>query len=223
MAITDAYCSEPEYRAAKKQESSADALINAQYLSAASRYIDFKLDRKSGFNKDATGSETFRVYEVRAGSPSRSDWAESENPWKYGGMKRVIDVDDLVSVTSITVDENRTGTFSTTLSTNDYELLPLNAAKGAEVKPYTQIGMTSWGAYTAWGNGWRVKVTGVHGWPAVPEAIKVATIEIAAILQLKSPYATGRIEDYDQVVGTSPQARAILMGLMTNYGKGLYF
>ena len=219
MAVTDAYCSEPEYRAAKKQESSADAMINAQYLSAASRYIDTKLDRKSGFNKDA--ADTFRIYEVRASGRVVEGWAESENPWKYGGLTRVLEVDDLVSVTSITMDDSRSGSFSTTLSTNDYELLPLNAAKGSEVRPYTQIGMTSWGAYTAWPNGARVKVTGIHGWPSVPESIKIATIEIAAILQLKSVYATDRINEMNDVVNTSPMARALLMGLMTNYGKGI--
>lgn len=223
MAITDAYCSEPEYRAAKKQESSADAMINAQYLSAASRFIDFKLDRPNGFHKDTTGSETFRIYEVRAKGRVTEGWAESENPWKYGGLTRVLEVDDLVSVTSITMDDSRSGSFSTTLSTDDYELLPLNAAKGSEVRPYTRIGMTSWGAYTAWPNGARVKVTGIHGWPSVPESIKIATIEIAAILQLKSVYATDRINEMNDVVNTSPMARALLMGLMTNYGKGIYF
>lgn len=221
MAITDAYVSEPEYRAAKKQESSEDAETNKVYLNAAARYLDRKLDRPSGFNKDATASE--RIYTVTSTGKVYDGWAESENPWKYGGLRRVIDVDDLVSVSSITMDENRTGSFDTTLSASDYELLPLNAQKGAEVRPYTQIGMTSWGTYTAWPTGARVKVTGIFGWPSVPDAIKVANIELAAILQLKSPYATGRIDDIDQTLGMAPQARALLRDLHTSYGKGLYF
>ena len=177
MAITDAYVSEPEYRAAKKQESSEDSLTNITYLQAAARYLDRKLDRPSGFNRDA--ADTFRIYEITSSGKVYDGWAESENPWKYGGMKRVLEVDDLVSVTSITIDEGRSGSFDTTLATNDYELLPLNATKGVEQKPYTQIGMTSWGDYGAWPSASRVKVTGIFGWPAVPDSIKVANIEIA--------------------------------------------
>lgn len=219
--ITDAYASEPEYRAAKNQESVADAMVNQSYLLAASRYLDQKLGRRMGFHRD--DSPTARYY-VPAARPSGSvDWAESENPWKYGPRARVLEIDDLVSVTEIALDTDRTGNYSRILSPGDYELLPLNATLGAEPRPYTQVAAAAGGQLVGWPSGVKVRITGVFGWPAVPEAIKIATIELAAILQLKSPFATGRVDDFDQTLGTSPQARAILLGLMTNYSRAVAF
>lgn len=222
MAIGDAYASVPEYRAWVKDENSSASLVDDTYLIAISRYIDFKLGRKSGFNKDAAATE--RLYVVpSSGRTPQPGWAESENPWLAGGSKRYLDVEDIVTVTSIKLDEARDGSYSTTLSASDYELLPLNANTGPEPRPYKQIGMTEWGNYPGLPGGMRVKVTAIHGWPAVPEAIKVATIQFASILQLKSPLSTNRMNELDQVVESSPQTRAILMGLMTNYSAGIFF
>lgn len=58
---------------------------------------------------------------------------------------------------------------------------------------------------------------------AVQEAIKWATIELVAMLLNASVFSTDRIQDIDQQVGASPQARSILNGLMTNYGRGIFF
>lgn len=218
MAITDSYASFDEYRSAKQQ---GEEPAVAPLLAAVSRYIDHKLDRRSGFGKDATATE--RIYMPKSKGVAQDGWAESENPWKYGGMIRVLDIEDLVSVTSITIDEGRDNTFSLTLSASDYELLPRNAATGPEPRPHNQIGLTEWGSRVGFTVGARVKVTGIHGWPAVPEGIKWACIEFVDILRGTSALATNRINEMDQVVDASPQARAILRDLMTNYNRGLFF
>jgi hypothetical protein len=222
VPIADAYATDEEYRTAITQSSGSDSVAIARDLLAVSRYIDHKLDRPSGFNKDAAA--TARIYMPKSsGRPLRDDWAESENPWKYGGLSRVLDVQDIVTLTSIEIDQGMDGTYSQTLVANDYELLPRNAAVGPEVKPYSQIGLTEWGSQRAWAPRQRVKVTAVHGWPAVPAAIKSATIILTSIIQLKSPFATGRITEMDAVIEASPQARAILQGLMTDYHAGTRF
>jgi hypothetical protein len=221
MAIGDAYASVEDYKAITNKSSTADDLWVGRALLAFSRYIDHKLDRRSGFNKDTVA--TIRLYMPRSTRPTRTDWAESENPWLYGGRSRVLDVQDIGgAITSITIDETKTGAYSLTLASTDYELLPLNAAVGPEPRPYKQIGLLEWGGHPTWTPGARVKVTAIHGWPAVPQAIKLATIEMTAILRVESPFAADRIQEFDQVVNASPQARGILNSLMTNYSAGVY-
>jgi hypothetical protein len=92
-----------------------------------------------------------------------------------------------VSVTSITVDGARDNTFSTTLTTDDYELLPRNALLGSEAWPYTQIQLTTWGDMWAWLPGARIKVTGVWGWPSVPAPIFDAVIDLTRIKRREMP------------------------------------
>jgi hypothetical protein len=221
VAIGDPYMTVAEYTGAIDQSETGDS-EDLRWLKAVSRLIDRKLDRVGGFNKDTVA--TFRVYVPKVKSrASRSDWAESENPWKYGPVSRVLDVEDLVSVTSITVDENRDNTFSRTLTTDDYELLPRNASKWSVVFPYNQIELTSWGTLTSWPAGARVKVTGVHGWPAVPDQIKVACAQLVGMGQLKTAYGSGRISELDGVIDTSLQARKLINDLMTTLHGGIYF
>lgn len=92
----------------------------------------------------------------------------------------LLDVPDLVSVTTLKTDSSGDGVYETTWSTSDYQLLPADAADEAEPEPYTQIRAIgsysfpdiSWLSQNARRN--RVQVVGVWGWPAVPEAVKEA-------------------------------------------------
>jgi hypothetical protein len=84
--------------------------------------------------------------------------------------------DDLVSVTTLTTDDNGDGTYETTWTAGtDYVLAPANNA--LDGWPYTSIETSvTWprnfpkAVYRA------VKVIGVFGWPAVPSAVKQAAI-----------------------------------------------
>lgn len=220
MAITDAYASPEEFKAMHPTSVQDNAL--SSHLVAVSRYLDHKLGRPSGFGKDA--SATVRYYVPRASNTRAApDWAEAENPWKAGGLVRIIDVEDIVSVTSIAIDKDRDNTFSQTLTATDYDLLPRNASVGPEPRPYNQIAASEWGSLLSWPAGCRVKVTAVHGWPSVPPAIKWATITIAAMVQGDSFFTTDRISELDTTVSASPQVRSILNGLMSSYSRGVFF
>lgn len=225
MAIGDAYATPAEYRALHTKTTTDDDHMLELGLEAVSRLIDRQLDRRSGFNRDV--SPTVRVYMPKSnGRPSRSDWAESENPWRYGGASRVLDIEDLVELDSsgtIKIDENNDGTFSRTLVEADYEFLPRNAATGPESEPYRQIGLLSSGSVHSWTPGLRVQVTAIHGWPAVPKAIKLATLEILAMPRVESVFATGRISEFDSAVDASPQARKVINDLKAVYHGGVYF
>lgn len=199
MAIGDAYATATQYKAVTGRVSAADDTIIDRDLKAVSRYLDFKLGRPLGFGKDA--SAVARIY----------------HPSAWLGAYPLLDVGDTVSVSTIAIDENEDNTFSVALVTADYELLPRNAATGPEARPYQQIGLTKWGSRDYWHPGQRVKVTAVGGWPAVPDAIVAAAIELAAILRIESPRATNRVNELNQVLSTSRAAQGIIADLIGTY------
>jgi hypothetical protein len=94
---------------------------------------------------------------------------------------------DLVSVTSLKTDSSGDGVYETTWVTTDYQLLPYNTA-GPETRPYTAIKAIGSQTFPWWylaaslplTRADRVQVTGVFGWPAVPQAIKQAAQLMAA-------------------------------------------
>ena len=83
-------------------------------------------------------------------------------------------IDPLVSVTSIATDTGYDRLYSTTWATTDYDLMPLNAA--ADGWPYTWIETAPDGDYDFIGLKRGVKIVGVFGWPAVPDAIAEAAL-----------------------------------------------
>lgn len=199
MAIGDAYATAVEYRVVVEMDSSANDTVIGRDLLAVSRLIDWKLERPMGFNKDATA--TVRVY-----NPSPS----------IGPYCRLI-IDDLVTLTSIAIDTGRDDTFATTLVTSDYELLDRNATLGPEARPYHTVELTEWGSRSLFIPGERVRVTGVHGWPSVPNAIKSATIELTRIFRIESPRATSSVNEMSQVIATSRVAQGIVDQLLERY------
>lgn len=99
---------------------------------------------------------------------------------------------DLVSVTSLATDLDADGVFETVWSPSDYYLEPVNPAAGPERRPYTRVRAVGsaffptlyypryWGVQ--YGHRDRVQITGVFGWPAVPEPVREATRMLAAQL-----------------------------------------
>lgn len=75
-------------------------------------------------------------------------------------------VDDLVSVTEV-VTELRPGVFGSPWLLPDYQLTPVNAAQRLE--PYTGIRSLLWASIGT------IRITGVWGWPSVPDPVREAT------------------------------------------------
>lgn len=219
MAVTDAYATAAEYRAELSKSTTTDDAQILVGLTAISRYIDKRLGRF--FTKDA--SDVARVYMPRStGVPVRNDWAESENPWRYGGLARQLYIDDLSAApTTIKIDQDRDGVFSdeTALASTEYELLPRNADKGSEPMPFTCIELTAWGSTNYFPTGCRVEVTGKFGWPSVPPAIKAACIHLGGILRLETSRATRSVSDVGTVVEASPEGQNLISDLIRNYGR----
>src|SRR6266536_5541370 len=218
-AVTDAYCSVDEYRRGVSKTDTGDDQEVAADLLAVSRYLDRKLMRH--FTKDA--ADVARVFYPRNVLSARSrpfNWAEAENPWIYGGYSRYLFIDDLSAApTSIKIDQDADGLFTDedALAATDYELLPSNADKGPEAKPFTCIGIPSWSTRGGFVTGQRIEIIGRWGWPSVPVAIQRATIQITAIWRLESPRATQRVDELGNSVGVSAQAKNIVDDLVREY------
>lgn len=202
MAIGDAYATAAEYRTAIGRTDAGDDAQILLDLNAISRFLEGKLERF--FNKDTAA--VARTY------------IPSEN---VSSLR----VDDLAAApTSILVDDDFDGEFDdeTALASSDYELRPLNADKGPEARPFTRIALTPWGGRAMFYKGIRVQVTAQWGWPAVPQAIKTATIHLCAILRLETPRATKRVVELDTVMEASPDAQSIIRQLTDDYRRISY-
>lgn len=94
-----------------------------------------------------------------------------------------LDIDDLVSVTSVKTDDNRDGVYETTWAVSDYQLLPLNPAAEPEPQPFDQIKAVA-GRTFPQPSGYNsrlglIEITGTWGWPAIPVAVNQACLMVA--------------------------------------------
>ena len=200
MDITNSYATPSQYRSVVgKTDTAQDGDIQTD-LTAISRFLEGKMGRF--FTKDDSAVE--RVY------------VPHDNV-------TAIWVDDLAETpTAVKLDTGGDGQFATTLESTDFELLPLNADKGPEPRPFMQIGMTPWGNYGYFQKKVRVQVTAKFGWPSVPDAIQRATIQLTAILRLETPRATRRIAELGDVMEASPDAMSIIKQLTDRYKRVRY-
>ena len=94
----------------------------------------------------------------------------------------MLEIDDLVTLTSVATDLNGTFTYTQTLTFNvDFNLQPINAPLVAQGWPYTWIKILPVSAGYVFDHTLddSVQVEGIFGWPAVPQAIQTATSMIA--------------------------------------------
>jgi hypothetical protein len=188
--ISDAYATVEQYRALTgKTDTAADSLIITDLL-AISRYLDGKLGRY--FNKDL--SDTTRLY-----------MPDSAITTLY--------IEDVVAITEVALESGDSFDALT-----DYTLLPLNADKQPEPRPFSAIKLRS----SVFPADTQVRVTGIHGWPAVPDAVQRATIHLAAILRIESPRATRRISELGDSIETSDDAMSIIRQLTDRYRRVSY-
>jgi len=135
-------------------------------------------------------------------------------------------IDDIVSVSSFSLDYNGAGVYDTSWTQNvNYELArgvdEFNALASGEQRPYTRARVTN----VAGAGNWfpfifpfsrldRVQITGTWGWPAVPFAVKNASLQLAVELyKLKdAPFGTAGSSDLGAItiVGTNRLIAALL-------------
>ena len=189
-----AYATVEDYRAFVGRDSLSDDIVIADNLLAASRWWDEKLGRPFGFGLVAAPvARTFYVHR----SP-------------HGGGGASLFVDDFATLTglSISIDD-------TVQESDTYVAFPLNSLQKPEPWPFDELRRLNSG----WPLGTPVVVTARWGWPAVPQAIKQATMEWTAIWRGESPTATGAASELDQVAALSPYHLSQLKRITTMYKK----
>jgi hypothetical protein len=199
------YCSAEELKSRLQITSTSDDSEIMLAVAAASRAVDGYCERYF-----------YRVTDTRTYVP--------------GGPNGLYQIrtDDLVSVTTLATDPAGTtaqgGTFPVTWPAGSFQLLPYNPGKGGELWPYTSIravgGLTfPWVVPLLLMRMDRVQVTGVFGWPAVPQAVHTATLIAAAeLFRMKDlPSGGGQPGEFSVVtLGQNPRIGELLAPYMRN-------
>lgn len=137
-------------------------------------------------------------------------------------------LDDIVSVSTLKVDFDGDGVFEQTWTQGtDYALTvspgKYNAAAKGEQWPYTGIQIIAASKYIPfvwpWSHQDRIQVTGVFGWPAVPLAVKQASLIAAAdLFKIKdAPFGVAGFGEFGVV---RVQANPRVMSLLRRYISG---
>lgn len=169
----------------------ADSDIEAA-CSAATEALERELGRR--FSKDS--ADVTRVYTALDAS--------------------LLNIRDLVSLTTLKTDEDGDGTYETTWATTDFKLSPLNASTDSE--PFTKIQVNkSTGEYRfPVGIQAGVQLVGKWGWPKIPQGVVTAASIIAAQLFKRRRDNPGFIitaEAAVVILRNDPQLNALLKGL----------
>lgn len=146
------YATLEQVKAALRVDDDIDDDLLDAAIEAASRYVDGYCDRS--FQPAAAGTAVY--------IPS--------------GRHDDLLVDDLTAITSVEIDEDLDETFGTALRPVDYLPLPVNQRSGGITFPFSRIRPIEDGYWPTAGGRATVRIVGTFGWPAVPAAVREATI-----------------------------------------------
>lgn len=177
-------------------------------LDAAVAWVDDVTHRTFSAADPAVDSTTKRIYEPDHGVRLSTTSVRL-------GVGDLLWIDDLVDIDSLEKQTTAGGSWST-VDAGDYELRPLNA--DADDQPYTHILFTT--AHSAH----RFRVTGWFGWPAVPDAVKEATVLQTSFVyrRREAPFGISQIPGLEGNTGMrvrsrgDPTAESMLMPYIRN-------
>ena len=204
MSITNGYCTLAELRAQvaiTDAEDTTDDSVLEQRIEAVSRAIDYLTGRRFY----TTASDETRYYTARH-------------------MTKFKCPDDIVSITTLTTDDDGDRVYETTWTTNDYDLLPFNAA--LDSKPYTEIEITPNGTYSFPTTRKGVKTVGKFGYATTPPSI-ASTCVLAAQRLFKRrdvPFgvlSVGSLGQIAHILERDPDVMLALSLFMRDIGPGV--
>jgi hypothetical protein len=167
MAITNGYTTLAELKASLDITDSIDDSILERAITSASRAID----RYCGRN-------FYKVTATRLFVP-RDNY--------------IVDIDDLVSLTTLKTTDDDTQTFDITWSASDYQLEPLNGVVDGMPTPYTRIRAIGNYTFPLLDGEASVQIAGVFGFNAVPDEVNYATMIQASKLYKRKDSPLGVI------------------------------
>jgi len=170
------YATLPEFKAWVTLTDNDDDVVMSDTLESVSRWIDQHCDRHFWRDGD-TGSEAARAFAATC---------------RYS-----LHIDDLVpgSVTTFKTDEAGDGTYETTWAPSDYQLLPVNRPNGEPFDRVEAVASRLFPLRAPSRRANRVEITGVWGWPSVPDAVKQACL-IQASRMLKRRFSPEGVSSF---------------------------
>lgn len=151
MAITNGYCTLSELKDSLQIDDSTDNASLEAAIMSASRMIDDYTQRF--FYKDGTIASPVTRYYTPEDAIS-------------------LNIDDIVTISSVATDNDLLFTYGTVWSTSDYVVEPINnPRKGWPYNRLVAVGAYVWPYHIPQS----VKITGAWGWSAVPQEIQLAT------------------------------------------------
>lgn len=198
MALGDSYATLAELKTRLDINDTNDDTRLTEALSAASRGVEKFCGRQ--FNKVAVASS--RVY--------------------YAQTRCWTNVDDFHTTTDLVVktDEGNDGTYETTWSTSDFQLVPLNGiVDGESGWPYSTIHAVGARYFPSASLRAPVQVTAQWGWNAVPAPVKEATLILAEdVFKLAdTPFGAGGFGDFGRIRARENPHVVMLVGAYRNH------
>lgn len=151
MAITNGYATLAQVKAALRITDSVDDSLLEMAIESASRAIDEYTNRN--FYNAGTA--------IRYYAPS-----DSLN----------VDIDDLISLTTLATMSDDEQVYDTTWTATDYQLEPLNGIVDGIAQPYNHIRAVGDYTFLTLDGEATIKVTGVWGWATTPIQVTQATV-----------------------------------------------
>lgn len=208
MAVTDAYATAAEYRSrTTKSDTGNDADILAQ-LTAISRVIDRECGRFFGVD----AAVVTRTYD---GNGAGILWLPHDISTTTGLIVKV----------DLNADYDFDDTNETLTLDTHFWVGPENADKGPELWPWQFLEVVPTNSVlSCWPKQKRsVQVTAKFGWPAVPAAIKEATVAITRSLRdMQEAGYTLTLQDIDAAIRLSPEASVILRDMKGAYARKVF-
>lgn len=150
-------------------------------LDAASAWVDNVTERTFTAVDPSTDSATQRLYQPDRGVTASAVALSADD------LLAIVDTVDVDTVET----QNSPGGSWETLDVGNYELRPLNADAAGE--PFTFL------LFSGSRRVYRLRVTGWHGWPAVPDAVREATMLQTAFLyrRREAPFGISQTPDLE--------------------------
>ena len=177
---------------------------------------DARLSQTIAAASDLVRNYTQRTFEVTAPGA-----VPTPRLFEYDGSG-FLDIDDCQSIAGITVSGGYTGSPTYTLTVDEWASYPLNSPVKAWLRlPYNQWGVGispemgfTYNLDTLWYKGSMrpnvVTVTGLWGWPVIPDDVQQAVAWVAISLDdSPHPYQSESIENYSRTLGSEAGSEAI--------------
>ena len=178
MALTNAYCSVADVKAALRITDTIDDALIENAINSACRLIDNYCNR----------------YFYLGSSANEARYFNTNDPY-------YIWIDDLAEFTSLDTSSTMMNQYDVHWTNSgdypDYELTPKNNLANGYYTPYTGIKATGHYLFPFFGENSLIRVTGRWGWSSVPESVKFAAIIQSSRLfkRLESPLGVAGISD----------------------------